>query len=160
MIRRKTLAAAIGSAILLAAALAGGPLMAGDDVPFKAEMTATDQDFEPGEFPVLGTFTTTSEGTGTHIGKFTSVGVSTLVYTSAGIWFEGTATTVAADGDEIHSETWGFTWDPGDVEGYFEITGGTGRFDGATGSGTISATMGDDGVQTAVMEGRIDYKKN
>ena len=158
MILRKTLAAVTGSCLLLAAGLVAGPLMAGDSVPFELEATVTSQHFEPGKGRVLGTYTMTREGTGTHIGKFTMADVTTLTLTNDGIWFEGSGTIVAADGDEIDLDSWGWTWAPGDAAGSFEITGGTGRFEGATGSGTLTATMGEDGIQTIELEGTIDYK--
>jgi hypothetical protein len=142
--------------VILGALLAITPsaIRAGDDVPFKAEMSELTREFEPGKGKVLGTFTQTFEGTGTHVGKFTASGTTTLTWVGSDLWFEGEAVMVAADGDKIFSNSWGWAWD-GNGEGWFEITGGTGRFEGATGSGTLIVTMSDDDVQSGVYDGRL-----
>ena len=63
--------------------------------------------------------------------------------------WEGTGTLTADNGDELffssgdHLTGWEFTTPTGYVfvshDGWFEITGGTGRFAGATGSGVTTA---------------------
>ena len=151
MISRKSLTVAVLGLLL---AIAPSAIRAGDYVPFKAEMSELTREFEPGKGKVLGTFTQTFEGTGTHIGKFSSSGTTTLTWIGSDLWFEGQGVMVAADGDKLFFDSFGWAWD-GNGEGWFEITGGTGRFEGATGSGTLFVSMGDDGVQSAVYDGRL-----
>ena len=67
---------------------------------------------------------------------------------------------MAANGDELYVLNYGWTTGPEELEADFLIVGGTGRFDGATGSGTVTATTDEDGVQTTYYDGTIDYKKN
>jgi len=156
-----TLAVACGGAALVAVLLAAGIAQAGDEVPFKATSVTTITAETPGIFPVLATIITEGSGTSTHMGKFTVYGESTLTWTPAGLWLESAGTAVAASGDELYVFTYGWMPSPGDVEGWFTITGGTGRFLGATGSGTVSAELNEDGdAQTAIYEGAICYKKN
>ena len=156
MNRKKTLMPAIGAGLLLVMGLTAGSLMAGDAAPFKAEMSELTREFEPGRGRVIGTYTQTFEGLGTLIGKFTATSTTTLTWVGHDIRFEGQGTMVAANGDELYMQSWGRAWD-GNGEGWFAITGGTGRFEGATGSGSLITTMGDDDVQTGVFEGELTY---
>ncbi|MEN8152028.1 MAG: hypothetical protein ABFS86_19590, partial [Planctomycetota bacterium] len=144
------------SGIVLAPTL----LHASDGVPLKATIVTTSESFQPGTFPVLGFVTSTGEGTSTHLGKLTTSGQVALIWTSEGVWFVGAGTSVAANGDELYNTLEGLDTGYGDTSGTFTITGGTGRFAGATGSGTFTSSRDADDVMTAVHEGTIDYKKN
>lgn len=135
--------------------LAPGSLIASADrtvklVPFKASQTQTPGDpsgiaCPAGETPGLAT----AEGTGTHLGNFTSV-VITCVNGPAGVWSRVDGTFTAANGDqlEIEMDAVNFArvifFDPstGDFisAGGLNVVGGTGRFDGATGSMTFRST--------------------
>jgi hypothetical protein len=159
MTSKTVLAAATCGAVLLALGLAPVDLRAGDDVPLKATVVTTSYTTVPGVFPVLAVITSYGEGKSTHLGKLTTSGVITLTWTPTGIWSAGTATTIAANGDRLDSSQSGWTTGPGAFVGTFTITGGTGRFAGATGGGTVTAAVDEDGVQTAVYAGTIDYKK-
>ena len=159
MTRMKKLAVALCVAAALGALLVPAATWAKDDVPLKATVVTTSYTAVPGTFPVLATITSYGEGTSTHLGKVTSSAVVTLTWTPTGIWSAGTATTVAANGDRLCSTQSGWTTGPGAFVGTFTITGGTGRFEGATGSGIVTASVDEDDVQTATYVGTIDYKK-
>jgi hypothetical protein len=151
-----------GVAVLVLAAgviLAPVTLFAGDAVPIKATVITTGATVQPGVFPVLAVITSTGEGTSSHLGKLTTSGVVTLTWTTGGVKVTGTATTVAANGDKLYNTLEGWSVGEGALDGSFVITGGTGRFEGATGSGSVTSSVDDDGVQTAVYVGTISYKK-
>jgi hypothetical protein len=149
-----------GAALLVAAVLGASTLRAGDAVPLKATVVMTDSTFLPGIPPVMGTVLSSGEGTSSHLGKLTTTGTMTLTWVGPAIWAQGSAVTVAANGDKLYNTISGWSTAPGQLAGTFVITGGTGRFQGATGSGTVNSWMDADGVQTAVYVGLIDYKKN
>lgn len=104
-------------------------------------------------------------GTMSHVGKFTgSTFITSFVFNP-----DGTATLtsddviVAANGDEIYtsSEVILVFGNPAGTEGTysggFDITGGTGRFDGATGRMTMDNGVFKDGVATHNAVGEITY---
>lgn len=88
-----------------------------------------------------GAFDVTGAGEGTHLGHFTVSGIQTL---QPGMppTFEGHVTFSAADGDELYVTVTGIMTsappNPAGAGGY-EITGGSGRFEGASGEGAFSA---------------------
>jgi hypothetical protein len=120
-------------------------------VPFKADfvgnyLPTSGVDIEMcGEYPMIRIFNEGS-GTGTHLGKFTHY-FDFCVDNETGEYPFGhiEAYFVAANGDKLFVSVAGQVIEgrldhhPADVNSYFtdpwEITGGTGRFEGATGSG-------------------------
>ena len=120
-------------------------------VPFKADfvgnyLPTSGVDIEMcGEYPMIRIFNEGS-GTGTHLGKFTHY-FDFCVNNETGEYPFGhiEAYFVAANGDTLFVSVAGQVIDgrldhhPADVNSYFtdpwEITGGTGRFEGAKGSG-------------------------
>jgi hypothetical protein len=113
---------------------------AGMQVPFRA--TASGQDTSE-SFGVDGIhLTSVVSGRATELGKFTQTLDYVLSYDL--VDFAGTGTITAADGSQL------FLTDVGTEPGFaaqafptpfsatFTITGGTGRFSGASGQGTIS----------------------
>ena len=132
--RRFRSAAGLALAVVAALGLAG-PMLAGEPVPFRGslvgDVTHTPVDARTDFVLVEAT------GTATHLGLFTVAVphfVDTPTRTAAG-YYEFTA----ANGDTLTADyTESFT--PTDVPGVFAdvitatITGGTGRFAGATGS--------------------------
>jgi hypothetical protein len=92
-------------------------------------------------------------GTGTvsHMGKVSVAGPSFVnVVTGAQT---GAFTLTAANGDQLYlrysgpSKGAGTLEDPASFEGTWVVTGGTGRFDGASGGGTYTGTAaGDRGI--------------
>ncbi len=107
-----------------------------------------------------GSFVASEQGQGTHVGQYiTHLEGQMDLATGQVIWGEGYLT--AANGDQLFMKL-----TPADPDS-FVITGGTGRFEGATGSGTIvNSDFGitvdpDAGTMTmtnqATMEGTITY---
>lgn len=111
-----------------------------------------------------------SEGGGNalHMGKIEEINFNCCyppfyldVYGSSPL-SNGSTTLIAANGDEVYY-TWEGTldwWeDPATFEGTFTITGGTGRFSGATGGGIVTGTTDkDDPWYTYTrFEGEITY---
>lgn len=140
-------------ALLLVLLLAVGSARAGDAVPFKASVTTTNVTLiSPDPF----TLHIEASGTGTHLGTCELSSITTWTPKDGGLWFEGNGTIEAANGDEIHYTAYGWSF-PGSADGDFEITGGTGRFEGATGSGSFTVHENEDASQTATFDGVIDF---
>jgi len=142
----RTLLAALAA---LAAIVLTGPTMAtaATTLPFKSDITAQ---ASFAETPVPGVFTVTTSGVGhaSHLGKVTFSTTETLDFVStmgALVVQDGRMVMVAANGDELR---WAYegTGSPPDEDGVsaltgtFLVTGGTGRFADATGSGTFEGT--------------------
>jgi hypothetical protein len=130
--------------------------------PFKikGETTVTPED-------MFGSGPTEGTGTGTHLGKFALIGEVTFRpvadtdpsgdedgFDLAGV---GTQTFVAANGDELFT-TFSGVLDTetltADVE--FDIVGGTGRFEGATGE-FVSHVVAEGTSFTFTGQGKIKY---
>ncbi len=98
-------------------------------VPFKGKMTL-----------IVKGNTVSGTGTATHIGRFTLVEPNNSIERNAdgSLTITGTAIITAANGDEIHATHSGtvhfLSNGMAQVTAEFTITGGTGRFAGATGS--------------------------
>lgn len=126
----KLLAAVLAAFTLIGTATAGKPL-----VPFKGQSSGviTTLGFDP----VLGVVSTRAEGQGeaTHLGRFTVTNeVSIYVFTPTGVAI-GNWIYVTANGDKLFVHMVGSgSADPLHGIGTFTITGGTGRFTGASGT--------------------------
>jgi hypothetical protein len=98
-------------------------------------------------------------GTATHLGRFTLYRSGTF-YDPVGsvLQFDGRATLVAANGDELYSSIEG-TLDSATGTGRltYEWTGGSGRFEHATGTTTWRVVVNPDLTFSAVADGVIDY---
>ena len=112
----------------------GHPAMAGDRVPYKGKEVGivTKGTFQ---FPFAHE-STAAEGEATHIGHYTMVGdfvVDVRLGTATGLF-----TLTAANGDKLFLDMQGsgVPTDPTKTVAKFTVTGGTGRFEGATGSFT------------------------
>jgi hypothetical protein len=99
---------------------------------------------------ILNTPNGSGSGHAVHVGQVTGTGVVTAVG-------QARVTLTASNGDRIelvaHYEADG----SGGWRGTFEVTGGSGRFDGATGSGTIVASRNADGTIAADAKGTVSY---
>jgi hypothetical protein len=147
------------AAVLGALVLSGPATAAGTELPFKGESNGvvTTTGFDP----VAGILYTTvaGEGHATHLGRFTVTG-QVAVDVATGIPV-GTWTLTAANGDMLFLAMTGHGIDPTHGFGAFTIVGGTGRFEGASGSYeqiiTFDATPGTADVigYTDVLEGTI-----
>ncbi len=99
----------------------------------------------------LSTFAFDFGGQATHLGLFTATGQ----LDPQTFQIQGTIT--AADGDTLNFVAQ-FNLGPlGEIEAAFQITGGTGRFDGATGSASGPVNLDPDFMFTLNLEGTINY---
>jgi hypothetical protein len=142
-------------AAVLAALTMSAPATAREQVPFKGQSSgvATTVGFDPvaGIVYVHGEAT----GTATHLGYFTFTG-NVEIHLSAGNPFGivlGTATITAANGDKLFLTSGGVGIDTTHGLGTFTVVGGTGRFQGATGTYQQIITF----AATGIVEGSIAY---
>ena len=177
---RQLLTAAMAAAALTVGGVAasGTPAVASTNVerPFKSMSSGTivNDPCDPSQFPtVVCDQTISTTFIATHLGRSSNsaTGELTLDFSepciapsgNGGVSFESTTqhTTVAANGDELYATTavsgcadvgGGLT----EPVGTFTITGGTGRFDGATGGGDISTTVIGDAFASS-WTGTISY---
>ncbi len=131
------------TALLLTAALAG-PASAEEGVPFKGVIEGTeDFTFQVGDPSGIDLLISGSGGgNATHLGNFTTTWDGDITF---GVEFSPIVRTfVAANGDELYAVGLG-AGTPPDPDQFvvtdFMITGGTGRFEGATGSFTVERTV-------------------
>ena len=115
---------------------AAAPLRAGELVPFKGTFLGQTVSAAPTNDPDVVFVTTEGDGQATHLGRYTMV--SPHFSNLATLEAEGEQIFTAANGDTLTAEFAGqFAPTPdGFLAGELEavITGGTGRFEGATGS--------------------------
>jgi hypothetical protein len=145
------------TAMFLTAALAG-PAAAEKEVPFKGSVEAVESyDIQ---FPTLFV-DTTGTGMATHLGLFTVTWEFTVnLLNGAGI---GSAHFIAANGDSVFTESLGQgdpTLEDPDITRVVEthtITGGTGRFAGATGDFTLERLVNMAGITAGSFSGTIVF---
>lgn len=141
------------AALFLTAALAGPAKSA---VPFKGSLQQVEID--EGQFPILSVVASAT-GNATHLGRYTmSSEFEINLLTLEG---SGFADIISADGDTLSA---GFVGNatPTSTSGFLQIvetytiTGGTGRFAGATGSFTVERLFNTTaGVSTGSFQGTI-----
>jgi hypothetical protein len=146
-------------AAVLAALILSGWATAGKQVPFKGRssgvVTAVGFDSVKG----IAYTRVAGEGEATHLGHFTVTG-DVAVDVATGIP-TGTWTLTAANGDMLFLKMTGSGIDPTHGFGEFTVVGGTGRFEGATGSYeqiiTFAVPLGTADIipYTDVLEGTI-----
>ncbi|EXI66598.1 MAG: hypothetical protein AW08_02503 [Candidatus Accumulibacter adjunctus] len=158
---------------LMAIAIAQPTAWAGPkDVPFKASLAAQEVlALYPADGPCAGFFaqgTTAVIGKASHLGRVAGVGSDCIKLTHIGpppsFAFEnGELTVTAANGDRLtlsYSGTFIPTAQPPiyAISGLFQITGGTGRFAHATGSGFLEGTENISTFQGQLeLSGKISY---
>jgi hypothetical protein len=154
--KRYSSAAGLALATLVVLGLAG-PVAAGEKVPFKGRLEG-DVTITPLAPPLLSVLVEAT-GKATHLGKFT-LEIPHVVNAAMGT-AAGSYEFTAANGDKVYAEFTGIatpTATPGVlyIEETATITGGTGRFAGATGSFT-SERLYDTlaGTTTGSFEGTI-----
>lgn len=102
----------------------------------------------------------TGSGTATHLGQWTVAGNVKYTRDENGVFHSsGEATVMASNGDKLQFQIDGIL-DPvaGVDQGVFYFVGGTGRFEGATGSANFVVTLNPltGGFELTVV-GKIDY---
>ncbi len=130
-------------------------------VPFKASFETASR---PLAFPPILRLETTGTGIGSHIGKATLLAYPTINFTTPPPFaVRGTLVITAANGDEIFASFTGTRSVPNatgsfTINATYTITGGTGRFQNATGS-FVGISLGTVGIHTgtASYEGYISY---
>jgi len=144
------------TAMLMVAALAS-PAMAQNPVPFRGTMQTSEVD-TGFQFPLAGK-ALDGAGQATHLGRFTlaaEFAVNVTDITSA-----GTFTMTAANGDTIVGTIVGAATVEAGVARITEtltVTGGSGRFTGASGTIVIWRVLDlATNLSAAVMNGAIDY---
>jgi len=135
--------------------LAASPVSADEELPFKATMEWT---MIPPPGPVL-TFAGT--GNATHVGYCTGVNTVTSWWDPESQVYRAHATPTIMDtqGNQIFldvNQVW--NWAKGRWEGTYDIVGGTGKFEGASGYGQNKAKpTSTPGVSVAEFEGIIIF---
>ena len=132
----------------------------GTELPFRGTLEAR----ETGQFqPATRTVLVRLQGTGTasHLGRYTVV--SEFTVSPATLTAAGHATFTAANGDVLTATFTGRSVVTGGTVAIIEsltITGGTGRFAGATGSATLQRTLTRaTGVSSGSFEGTLDLNR-
>jgi hypothetical protein len=137
--------------VALAVLLLGARVAVADPLQFLSEATLT-QVYSHGNDSIRE-----GPGEATYFGSFTEVND----ITKNGDGYQGVATLTNADGDSLV-----LTWEiepvgpPGqatDYVGTYQITGGTGAFADATGSGTMTVHVNADGTTDQVFDGTIAF---
>lgn len=128
------------------------PAVAAKAVPFKGRATVA----ITGVTPDPGGLLITGAGTGeaTHLGRFSRVEALLLAPDGS---FTGHLTFKAANGDLVFVTFGGQFTSATTSQGSYTIVGGTGRFVGATGDATFSASTADGAVFTLSFDGSIAF---
>lgn len=136
--------ALFGLASTMAAHAQTGPV----DRPFKGSASGEITFFEFPDLEIL------YQGQATHLGDFTQE--EEIVLAPDGT-FEGTIVFTAANGDELYADLDGAFTSETTAAGLYTFTGGTGRFEGATGTATFESASDAPGQSSTSFEGRIQY---
>ena len=151
------------TALVAAAALAltlAGPVSAGDQVPFKGSLAGT-ATITPLGGPIVAV-EVRATGTATYLGKFTLE--APHVVDQSTLTAVGTYTLTAANGDTLTADLDGIARmvEPPNVIAITEtatVTGGTGRFEGATGSIQVERVFNRaTGATTGTFDGWISTR--
>lgn len=166
--KRMFWASALVAALCLAFA---APAAAADPArPFAGHDRVVDTFIAPTTCPAGALWRYAATGTGRflHLGR-ASVSVTHCTFvdfaSGTGTFGPGTITLTAANGDElhlVHRGTFSLVMAPDGLTSVFDmtwaITGGTGRFAGATGAGTThGSSLLSSGITAASYEGEIAY---
>jgi hypothetical protein len=143
---RFRLALAALAVLLLAANVA-----VADERPFHSEATLVPVDSQGNHYIRAGSGQATQLGEFTEINEFKTKGGNPIV-------FYGVATLTGANGDSLVIAWVNSPVGENHFEGTYLIVGGTGRFEGASGSGTMSVDFHPDDLTTdQVFDGTIDF---
>lgn len=101
--------------------------------------------------------TSTGVGTVSHLGKTVMVSTICVDPISYSVIGDAPYTLEAANGDEVHGLLTGISYTSYGFDLYTEITGGTGRFAGATGELVFPTASTGTGVWSSGVQGWITY---
>lgn len=107
-----------------------------------------------------GATTFVGSGQATHLGRYSESGTVAFSPTSdpAVFHIDGTITYTAANGDELNATASGeLNTKTGAITATLTYTGGTGRFDDAEGTSTLTGQLAEGGSITVSVRGTIDY---
>ena len=122
------------------------------DVPMRGNGSGVITGSTPG--PTGIAITAVGSGEATHLGKFTRE--EEILLNPQNFTFTGSIVFAAADGSELYCEfTGGFTG-PTTAVGTYTFTGGTGRFEGASGEAYFSIGQSDPANFTFEFAGTIE----
>jgi len=148
-------------AVLAALTLSAPAMAAGQQVPFKGRssgvVTVTNIAYPFVTTRVVG------EGEATHLGHFTLTAEAVVDVSLPGAPAAGSWTLIAANGDQLSVTFVAIGIDPTHGHGDFTVVGGTGRFQGATGSYTQLITFATppgsspSTAYTDMLEGTISF---
>jgi hypothetical protein len=141
---------------LVALGVLGFPLPAAADepLPFRGAADEVVTDVTP-LGPGLLQLTVAVTGEATYLGRFT--GTEVVVFDLADGTFSGTRVFVAANGDRLDADVEGAFTSATTAEGSLTFTGGTGRFQNASGKADFEAAT-PDGIHLALtFEGTIEF---
>ncbi len=128
------------------------PAPADDDLPFRgrADEVVTGVELVPGGLQL------TADGVGeaTHLGRFTRHAVG-VVHADGTV--TGTVVFTAANGDQLYADLDGAFTSLTSIEGTYTFTGGTGRFEDASGDADFVAVTSDLIHIAVTFEGSIEY---
>jgi hypothetical protein len=130
-------AACIALALCVALGV-GTRVAAGQDVPFKGGVAAVITEAVPGAGGLH--ITLIGSGNATHLGRFTRVENIVL---HPDFTLDGEIVFTAANGDQLFVDVVGGFTSPTTAAGSYTITGGTGRFDDATGTAAFTGSTTD-----------------
>jgi hypothetical protein len=147
----------VGLVVAVAVSLASVAVAVAAETPFKGTVTAVETSRVDPPFVSIDREGT---GTATHLGRFTEH--VTLQANLETEFATGTATFTAANGDTLTASVTGKATptSPGVLSfvEVYTITGGTGRFAGATGTFTLESTLNlATGVSSGKFRGTIDH---
>lgn len=126
-------------ALAIGAVSIGATSAGAKEVPMRGSGTGQITGMTPG--PTGVSITATGEGVATHLGKFTRT--EEILLDPNTFTFTGTLTFVAADGSELSCSFQGAFIAANEAAGTYTFTGGTGRFEGATGTADFSVVQSD-----------------
>lgn len=140
--------------VFLMAQVNAGAKAFGESTPMKGSGAGQITEINPGSGGVV--ITAVGEGTATKLGKFTRS--ETILLDPATGTVTGTITFVAADGDELYCTFEGAYTSPTTLSGTYTFTGGTGRFESASGEADFNIVLADQGAFTFDFVGVIELE--
>ncbi len=139
--------------LTVTAALGFATPLSADAAPVARPFSGSAQGYITGQIPPNGLFLEMS-GQATHLGQFTR---EEYAFIGADGSVVGTIVFTAANGDELWVDIDGAFTSAMDIEGLYIITGGTGRFQNASGQATFHAYTPDFSYAEVTFDGTVSY---